>query len=223
MFVRSSRSLLAALSFALLAGVSHAQAPAPARPAQPVQEESLFGSEPTTPSGPTRRLPDGHPDFTGYWKGIREPGKPGGNLGKDQPNFELPFTPEGKAAQIFNRTKTIDPEALCILGGIPRHNGSALPFEILHTPKRLAFLYLYNTHRLIPIDGRSHDEDPDPKYFGNCHRRMGRRHAGDRFHRLQGQQGRQDLVGREWRSAERPRLMSSSAGPSRMPIMSISR
>ncbi len=140
--------------------------------ANPAAEESeadfLFGKEPEGPSKPTPRLPDGHPDFTGFWKGIREKGKPTGNIGRDEPGFKLPFTPAGEAALQYNLTKTIDPEALCILGGIPRHNGSALPFEILHTPKRLAFLYLYNTHRIIPIDGRQHEEDPDPKYFGNA-------------------------------------------------------
>ncbi len=127
----------------------------------------LRGEEPTGPPRPTPRGPDGHPDFTGYWKGVRDKGKPGGNIGKDLPGFKLPLTPAGQAALKYNLTKTIDPEALCILGGIPRHDASGLPFEILHTPKRLAFLYLYTTHRFIPLDGRPRDEDPEPRYFGN--------------------------------------------------------
>lgn len=126
----------------------------------------LFAREPSTPARPAPRHPDGHPDFTGYWKGTRAT-HPVGNIGKDLPGFKLPFTSAGEAALRYNLTSTVDPEALCILGGIPRHDASALPFEILHTPKRLAVLYLYNTFRLVPIDGRKHPEDPDPGYFGD--------------------------------------------------------
>jgi len=153
---------------AVLLSASYVQAqPTPPRLDQG-EGESLFGREPSGPSRPAPRLADGHPDFTGFWRALREPGKPGGNLGKDQPGFRLPYSAAGEAALKHNLTKTIDPESLCILGGIPRHNGSALPFEVLHTPKRLAFLYLYNTHRYIPVDGRRHEADPDPKYFGNA-------------------------------------------------------
>jgi hypothetical protein len=127
----------------------------------------LHGEEPAGPARPAPRDAAGHPDLTGYWKPIKEPGKPGGNIGKDLPGFELPFTAAGKAALIHNRTKTIDPEALCILGGIPRHDASGLPFEVLQTPKRLAFLYLYSTHRFIPTDARTREEDPEPRFFGN--------------------------------------------------------
>jgi hypothetical protein len=31
----------------------------------------------------------------------------------------------------------------------------------------VAFLYFYSYYRLIPTDGRKHDEDPDPSYFGD--------------------------------------------------------
>jgi hypothetical protein len=119
------------------------------------------------PAGPAPRLADGHPDLSGFWKPVKEPGKPGGNMGKDEPGFKLPFTKAGEAALQYDLTKVVDPEALCILGGIPRHNASGLPFEILATPTRTAFLYLYTTHRLIPVDGRPVDPDPDPRFFGN--------------------------------------------------------
>jgi hypothetical protein len=119
------------------------------------------------PPGPAPRLADGHPDLSGFWKPVKEPGKPGGNMGKDEPGFKLPFTKAGEAALQYDLTRVVDPEALCILGGIPRHNASGLPFEILATPKRTAFLYLYTTHRLIPVDGRTVDPDPDPRFFGS--------------------------------------------------------
>ena len=37
-----------------------------------------------------------------------------------------------------NTTATIDPESLCIIGGIPRHNASGLPFEVLQGTNKLA-------------------------------------------------------------------------------------
>lgn len=121
------------------------------------------------PHRPVPRDQAGHPDLTGFWKPIRDKTRPGGNIGKDLPGFKLPFTPEGEAALQHNLTKTIDPEALCVLGGIPRHDASGLPFEVLQTPARLAFLYLYSTHRFIPTDGRTREpvEDLEPRFFGN--------------------------------------------------------
>ena len=73
---------------------------------------------------------DGHPDLNGYWKGTRDT-KPVGNIAKDLPGLKLPLTPEGDAAWKHNTTATVDPEAICILGGIPRHNASGLPFMVL--------------------------------------------------------------------------------------------
>src|SRR5208282_1276588 len=67
---------------------------------------------------PAPKTADGHPDFTGFWKGTRDT-KPGGNIAKDLPRLKLPFTPEGEAAWKHNVTATVDPESLCIPGGIP--------------------------------------------------------------------------------------------------------
>ena len=107
-----------------------------------------------------------HPDLSGYWKGTRDT-KPGGNIGKDLPGWKLPLTPAGEAALQHNLTATIDPEALCIIGGIPRHNASGLPFEVLQGTNKVVFMYWYSYFRLIPIDPkRKHSEDPDPSFFG---------------------------------------------------------
>ena len=109
----------------------------------------------TGKSKPAPRTTDGHPDFSGFWKNM--PGTtPGGNIGKDLPGFKLPLTPAGEAALQHNLTKTIDPESLCILGGIPRHNASGLGFEILQGSKKLAFLYW--VHVLPAGPGRCHTE-----------------------------------------------------------------
>jgi hypothetical protein len=117
-------------------------------------------------SGPTPRTAQGKPDLSGYWKGTRQT-KPGGNIGKDLPGYKLPLTPAGEAALQHNLTATIDPESLCIIGGIPRHNASGLPFEIVQGATKIVFLYWYSYFRAIPIDAsRKHSDDPDPSFFG---------------------------------------------------------
>lgn len=117
-------------------------------------------------SKPAPKTADGHPDLSGYWRGLRNT-TPVGNIAKDLPGHKLPFTPAGEAAWKHNVTATIDPESLCIPGGIPRHNASALPFEVLQGGNKVAFLYWYTYFRLIPIDAkRKHTEDPDPSFFG---------------------------------------------------------
>lgn len=115
--------------------------------------------------GATPRSPEGHPDLTGYWIPSRKD-KPGGNIGKDYPEYKLPFTPAGKVALKYNIEHTVDPEALCVVGGVPRHNASGLPFEIVQGRDHAAFLYWYTTYRLIPFNGEKHSEDPDPSFFG---------------------------------------------------------
>jgi len=107
------------------------------------------------------RTADGHPDLNGFWKGARDT-KPVENIAKDLPGLKLPLTPEGEAGWKHKTTATIDREGLCILGGIPRHNAIGLPFMVLETPQ-----YVYSYYRLIPTDGRKHQEDPDPSFFGD--------------------------------------------------------
>ncbi|MEJ0099740.1 MAG: hypothetical protein WDO12_08385 [Pseudomonadota bacterium] len=147
-------------------------APAAASAATPLsqdeQVEKLMRGKPYTgPVLPTPHGLDGKPDFSGFWRPVREQGKPGGNFGKDYPNFQLPFTAEGRRALLYAQNHTPDPEALCVLGGIPRHNASGLPFEVLHTPGRIAFTYLYNTSRRISIGNALRIDAQAPRrYFG---------------------------------------------------------
>jgi hypothetical protein len=146
------RLLFAAISLMSMATVASAQ--------------SLTDAPKPASTKPVPRLPDGHPDFNGYWKGMRDT-VPVGNIAKDLPGLKLPLTPAGEAAWKHNTTATIDPESLCIQGGIPRHNASGLPFEILQNTKTVAFLYFYNYFRRIPVDAtRKHTDDPDPSFFG---------------------------------------------------------
>jgi hypothetical protein len=149
------RALL--LGSTLAAAVFLASATAPA---QELQARDVPATKPTP------RMANGKPDLSGYWKGLNTT-TPGGNIGKDLPGWKLPLTPAGEAALKHNLTATIDPEALCIIGGIPRHNASGLPFEVLQGNNKVAFLYFYSYFRAIPIDAnRKHSDDPDPSFFG---------------------------------------------------------
>lgn len=148
------------LSLAALAPI------APAVAASAHAQELTADDPKSAMARPTPRHADGKPDFSGYWKGTKAT-KPVGNIGKDLPGFKLPLTPAGEAALQHNLTATIDPESLCIIGGIPRHNASGLPFEILQGSRKIAFLYWYSYFRLIPIgDDLKHSDDPDPAFFG---------------------------------------------------------
>ena len=117
------------------------------------------------PTGPTPRTADGHPDLTGSW---RDDGnaKPHGNIGKDLPGFKLPFTAAGEAAHKYNVEHTIDPESLCLPGGLPREDAGDGGFQLVQSGPDAVFLYQYGTFRDVPIDGRKHTEDPDPTFFG---------------------------------------------------------
>ncbi len=170
---RIAAALLASLALMASAQTqTPTQAPTQAPPAKQSNEEQttslMRGQDYNGPKVATPVGLDGKPELTGFWRPLREPGKPGGNLGKDEPNFILPFNEVGKRALIYAQNHTADPEAQCILGGIPRHNGSGLPFEILHTPARLAMTYNYNTHRLVSIDPTLKQADKlEPLYFGH--------------------------------------------------------
>jgi hypothetical protein len=166
-FPKFRSSILLALGFVTLSGVLAAQAPQGPVTAWPGDPTPPRRGNPVAPKGPTPRTAKGLPDLSGYWLTSRAPqDRPGGNIGKDYPNYKLPFTPEGEAALKYNVEHTVDPEALCIVGGVPRHNASGLAFQIVQGADHSAFLYWYTTYRLIPFDGSKHTEDPDPSFFG---------------------------------------------------------
>src|ERR1700685_544374 len=109
-----NRQTLVIASFVAAISLSAQTKPAPAQ--TDAAWSDLIGSDPKGPSKPAPRL-EGHPDLSGFWKGTRAT-KPGGNIGKDLPDYKLPLTPAGEAALQHNLTATIDPESLCIIGGI---------------------------------------------------------------------------------------------------------
>src|SRR2546423_14432715 len=73
------------------------------------------------------RMSDGHPDFNGYWKGMRNT-VPVGNIAKDLPGLKLPLTPAGGAGGEHNTTGTVAPQSPFLSRGSPRQHASRLPF-----------------------------------------------------------------------------------------------
>jgi hypothetical protein len=161
--------LLAAVALpSLVMAQQQTRPPANPTPSE-LTAETINGKPYEGPEQPAPRGLDGKPDLSGYWKPLREKGKPGGNIGKDYPNFEPPYTETGLRARLYAQNHTPDPEAWCVLGGIPRHNASGLPFEILHTPGRIATLYAYNTSRRASIGpDLKFPARLEPTYFGTA-------------------------------------------------------
>ncbi len=169
MSCKSPRSPLVAGVLLALAFSAQAQYRDEARPdgitAQ--SRKILLGQPYTGAAEPTPRLADGHPSLNGVWKLLHEDGKPDGNLAKDLPGLQLPYTAKGKAQRDANYAQ-IDPEARCIITGLPRALTQVFPFEIVQTPRRVATLNLFGWHRWIWTDGREPPVDPDPRYTGNA-------------------------------------------------------
>ena len=167
---RSGGATVALLVSLALAGCSQSGVDSPdaTAAATPSAADVLLGKPYNGPATATPRGADGKPLLTGYWKLLREQGKPDGNLAKDEPDRVLPYSGKGKTALDFNVQKTIDPEARCLITGIPRLLTSVLPFEILQTPERLGTFHYLSWHRWVWLDGRQPETDPDPHYLGNA-------------------------------------------------------
>ena len=166
-FLPAEAFLAAALlspAAALAQSVSAGGNPAPPKAdSNFVDNGSSVTSKPSVAPRPTPRTPDGKPDLSGVWNG------PGIYINKDFPEGKLPYTSAGEAAYQYNMTGAVDPQSLCIIIGQPRADLDAQPFEIVQTPKRVAFLYERDTNwRIIPVDGRQHPREPEPSFFGDA-------------------------------------------------------
>ena len=109
------------------------------------------------PTGPTPRMPDGKPNFSGVW---------------NSPNFgstggALPLQPWAqKLADDRRRAGGVDdPEAKCLPSGVPRI--SPYPMKIVQTSDLVVMLFEGNVHSYRQFFlGRAHDKTLDPSYFG---------------------------------------------------------
>jgi hypothetical protein len=156
----------------LLAGLAAARALAPGNVqpggAQAARQMPPQQAAPPAPPSGTKttanipRLPDGHPDFNGVWRGRGHQ-----DLAYADPTGP-PFTEAGKTA--FKESyDQYDPTGFCLYPGVTRIVGSPYPTEFVQTPNRLVILYEYmHTFRVAPIDGRPHSADPDPSFFGEA-------------------------------------------------------
>src|SRR5215813_11912838 len=109
------------------------------------------GGKAKAPAGPFTRLPDGHPDFQGFWNSANTGGavfevqnhpvaKRGVKQDKgavvDPPDGFIPYQPwaKEKAANIFEAHMDQEPELHCFQSGVPHQNFVQFGFQILQTP-----------------------------------------------------------------------------------------
>ena len=117
-------------------------------------------------SAPAPKTPDGKPDLSGVWD--TSPGYTG-NLARDLKQGEVSFQPW--AATLYkHRVDTQgkdDPQARCVLSGVPRENVVPYPFKILNSPGEIVILYeALHSYRQIFMDGRALPKDPNPSWMG---------------------------------------------------------
>jgi hypothetical protein len=168
-------AVLAVSYIAPIAGVCQ-QTSAPAR---------QNANKDATSAGPIRRLADGHPDLNGFWTSSAGPDTPVGGFGPPDRNIsrgdngakarnadpnQPPYKPElmQKVKELARNESKLDPAFFCKPGGVPRIGP---PHAIVQAP-RMPIVFLYqviagNTFRVIPIDGRPHDPEADPSYYGD--------------------------------------------------------
>ena len=127
---------------------------------------------PRTPDGkpnlsaPAPKTSDGKPDFSGVWQV-----KPGytGNIAKDLKPDAVPFKPWAETLY-KHRLETEgkeDPQAYCVLSGVPREHVVPYPFKILNTNGMIVILYeALHSYRQIYLDGRPLPKDPNPAWMG---------------------------------------------------------
>jgi hypothetical protein len=117
-------------------------------------------------AAPAPKTADGKPDLSGVWEV-----KPGytGNIAKDLKPGEVPFQPWAEAL-FKHRMETQgkeDPQAYCVLSGVPREHVVPYPFKILNTNGIIVILYeALHSYRQIYMDGRPLPKDPNPQWMG---------------------------------------------------------
>jgi hypothetical protein len=127
-------------------------------------------------AGPFTRLPDGKPDFQGYWETANffsafdletheraEFGVPAGRgVVVDPPNGKIPYQPWAleKKKDLSEHHLFEDPQAHCYLSGVPRQMYTPFGFQILQPRGHVVLLYeAFHSYRIIPLDGRPHISD----------------------------------------------------------------
>jgi hypothetical protein len=118
-------------------------------------------------SAPAPRTADGKPDLSGVWLSR---GGYTSDLAKDLKPGDVSFQPW--AAELYkHRLDTLsreDPQARCVLSGVPRENLIPYPLKIVNTTSGM-IVVLYealHSYRQIFMDGRKLPKDPNPAWMG---------------------------------------------------------
>jgi hypothetical protein len=149
--------IAAAFLFAASAHAQWLKYPTPQVPRAPDGKPSL--------SAPAPKTADGKPDLSGVW--VTNPGYIG-DLAKDLKSG-APFQPWAEALYKHRRETEgrEDPQAYCVLSGVPRENVVPYPFKILNSTGEIIILYeALHSYRQIFMDGRPLPKDPNPTWMG---------------------------------------------------------
>jgi hypothetical protein len=117
-------------------------------------------------SAPAPKSADGKPDLSGLWQ--TQVGYTG-NLARDLKPGEVSFQPW--AETLYKHRQDTegkdDPQAYCVLSGVPREHVVPYPFKILNTNGMIVILYeALHSYRQIFMDGRKLPKDPNPTWMG---------------------------------------------------------
>src|SRR5690606_27490413 len=117
------------------------------------------------------RLPDGRPDWRGYWRANHngaaydiEPGEggfaipPTEGIIVDPPDKRIPYRPEARARRDeLHAAIVLDPQARCAPSGTPRKNFTNFGCKIIQPDGYVLFVYeSMHDYRIIPTDRRPH-------------------------------------------------------------------
>jgi len=125
------------------------------------------------------RTPFGQPDLQGIWQALNTAswdiqdhhaslGVPAGRGVVD--GNDIPYQPwalEKKRQNVANRA-ALDPDARCLLSGVPRITYMPYPFQIVQQADKVNILHEYNhTLRHIYMNGNPHPEGPIEWWMGD--------------------------------------------------------
>jgi hypothetical protein len=144
------------------------------------QQPSTSGKPTPVPPMPGKviRGADGKPDLSGIWQaqgvslfgetGELRPGEGTARTIWGPPVGPAPYKPEHEAeVKRLGSDDRLSPTVQCKMAGVPRITGGVVPWEVIQTPKKVAFLYESNhTFRIVPV-GKPHPEDIYPTYMGD--------------------------------------------------------
>ena len=153
------RALVALIFLAISLAAQWLQFPTPNVPRLPDGKPNL--------QAPAPRTPDGKPDLSGVWLTVRGYTS---DIAKDLKPGEVSFQPW--AAELYkHRVETLsreDPQAACVLSGVPREHVVPYPFKIVNTTNgMIVILYeALHSYRQIFMDGRKLPKDPNPTWMG---------------------------------------------------------